>query len=122
MKQSWVAAAVAAMMVMTAPVSSAQVRYWTVDVVVAWSSRTCVELVEPDSYDRSRLLSTQACRSNGTAATTYVVSTGEYYGVDPIMGDNQSLYCAVSLNGGRVYVDYGVAGDGTDINCLGIAP
>lgn len=115
-------AATAVVGVALAVPAGAAVRYYTVDVNLTWSARTCVDLMEPSSVDRTRLIYTQACRVNGMASTSYVVSSGDYFGVDPIMGDNEYLHCSAALNGVNVYNSWATAGNGVQVSCLGIAP
>ena len=107
---------------LTAPPARAMSRYYAVDVSVTWTDRTCVDVMEPSSVDRARLVYSSACRANGMASVSYLVSSGEYFGVDPIMGDNTYIHCSAALNGQMMYNSWARAGDGTDVNCLGIAP
>jgi hypothetical protein len=116
------AAGALALAMVTAAPAQAQVRYYSAEVTLTWTDRTCVDVIEPNGYDRTQLTYNQACRPNGIASVRYAVSSGEYFGVDPIMGDNTYLHCSASLNGVQVYNSWGTAGDGTDINCIGIAP
>lgn len=48
------------------------------------------------------------------------VYPGQVYGVNPIMGDAAAVGCSVvNVTSGAVLAsDYGVAGDGFDVNCL----
>lgn len=50
------------------------------------------------------------------------VQRGDFYGADPIIGDNSYVSCRVTVDGVEVLHSEAYAGDGHDCNCLAIMP
>lgn len=53
-----------------------------------------------------------------TATWTELRVSGQYIGVDPIMGSNNWVSCRLYVDGALVVADHADAGDGTDVTCL----
>lgn len=53
-----------------------------------------------------------------TATWNELRVSGQYIGVDPIMGANNWISCTLYVNGELVVSDHADAGDGTDVTCL----
>ncbi|AEL97976.1 hypothetical protein CL65_gp068 [Mycobacterium phage Patience] len=92
--------------------SPAKATPWSyVRVEVFWTGTPCIYVRVPEGDLR------YAC---GGAYTFWNDGpVGSLLGVDPIMGAASTLSCVLYLNGLIELTDYGVAGDGTDINCMG---
>lgn len=48
--------------------------------------------------------------------------SGDYFGADPIIGDNAYVSCVVTVDGREVLRDAAARGDGHDCNCLRVMP
>jgi len=55
---------------------------------------------------------------NGRVDLVDTVQPGDYYGADPIIGDNSYVSCRVVVDGVEVLRDEAYRGDGHDCNCL----
>lgn len=99
-------------------------RYVHALAVVEWQGTNCVLASGPSMGNRYII---------GTPSTTCVAGyygavhsaswdqngySGQYVGIDPIMGDNNWISCVVYVNGRVEKTDYASAGDGSDVNCL----
>jgi hypothetical protein len=82
---------------------------WYTKTVVRWTGASCIQLDYPGG-------SGGAC--GGGWEIPHQVVRGQEFGVDPVMGDANWIFCEVWIEGQVVYSDYAYAGDGTDVNCL----
>lgn len=114
-----VAFLIAAVSILAAPKSHAQVGSM-IHVSVVWSGPTnCIETVEP-SRQGYNLLRQNQCMASQSYTQDYYSRLGEYIGVDPIMGAADWISCVVQIDGVTSKVSFATAGDGNDVNCLQI--
>ena len=92
--------------------------------VVEWAGTPCVAATGP-SMGNPYVIGTPSvtCQPGPAGAPRWsrwdeVRASGQYVGVDPIMGGNAWISCALYINGALEMTDYAAAGDGTDVTCL----
>jgi hypothetical protein len=100
----------------------AQATVHLVTVSATWSPMVCMLEQEPALVNHFIVTTDTWCSASGMWTATYTVSSGQWFGTDPIMGNNTYIHCSATLVGVQVFNDWGTAGDGHDINCLGTAP
>ena len=123
MKQYLVLGTVLSGLLWSAPLAEADY-YVHALAVVEWQGTDCVIAAGPSMGNRYVI---------GTPSTTCMYGpfgsarwaqwdqsgySGQYVGIDPIMGANNWIKCTVYVNGRIEKTDYASAGDGTDVNCL----
>jgi hypothetical protein len=76
-----------------------------------WGPYSCITLNDPSGTHT-------AC--GGSADAHYYANAGEWVGVDPVIGPNSWVSCYIAgPDNVAFFSDFGTAGDGHDINCLG---
>lgn len=107
-----------------APHSNAYVRQVSASTLVEWQGSSCVAAVGP-SLGNPYVIGTPSytCQPGPVGSSRWarwdeLRVSGQYVGVDPIMGDNNWVRCTLFINGVLEMTDYADAGDGTDVTCL----
>jgi hypothetical protein len=86
--------------------------------LVSWEGSPCIDMRFSDatsSYTYVR----SACGGSFTWTESNVWS-GDWVGVDPIMGTASFIACDLWVDGALSWTDYAYAGNGHDVNCLRI--
>lgn len=103
---------------------NAHARYITAVTVVEWQGTGCVVATGP-SLGNPYLLGTPSttCMGGPPGSVRWARwdqggYSGQYIGVNPIMGANNWISCTLYVNGAIEVSDYASAGDGTDVTCL----
>ena len=89
-----------------------------VHVVEGWTGTNCLSLYGPGTHDRGTVGHATDCSAALTFTWDYAAAPGEWIGVDPEMGANSSIACAVYIDGYLMSDDYAAAGDGHNATCL----
>jgi hypothetical protein len=88
---------------------------------VYWNGPECIMAVTADPNFPSTTWTHSICSPIGAYVLTESnVWKGDWAGVDPIMGAATYIECQTWINGRLVFSDSADAGDGTDVNCLGV--
>ena len=86
--------------------------------IVSWGGTACIEHSGASNGNAYALGYGHTCMPySHVAAWDETRYSGQWIGVDPIMGNADWIGCTITVNG-YSYTDYASAGDGTDVNCL----
>ena len=98
--------------------------YVSASTLVEWQGTPCVTATGP-SLGNPYVIGTPSvtCQPGPSGAVRWsrwdeVRSSGQYVGVNPIMGGNAWIRCTLFINGAVEVTDFAAAGDGTDVTCL----
>ena len=91
---------------------------YRVEVDVSWSGTSCVNYHGRSESNHYRTASGFQCAGSQSLFWTYYSSPGETIGIDPEMGNNSFVSCALYINGRFVASDSAYAGDGHEATCL----
>ncbi|MCV7251624.1 DUF732 domain-containing protein [Mycobacterium hackensackense] len=90
-----------------------------VATTVTWSGPACIDVKSAVVGQPTQLVSQQICSPDRSVTRNEGArKSGDFFGVDPIMGSADFLSCQVDVDGAVRVRDQGTAGDGHDINCL----
>lgn len=104
--------------------ADAYVNQVSASTLVEWQGSPCVQATGP-SVGNPYVLGTPSytCQPGPSGAPRWarwdeLRVSGQYVGVDPIMGDNNWIKCTLFINGAVEVSDYATRGDGTNVTCL----
>ena len=89
-----------------------------VEVDVSWSGTSCIYFHARSESNHYRTASGSQCAGSQSLFWTYYASPGEAIGIDPEMGGNSFVSCALYVDGRYVASDSAYANDGTEATCL----
>lgn len=99
-------------------------RYISAVAVVEWQGTGCVVATGP-SLGNPYLVGTPSttCTPGSYGSPRWARwdqggYSGQFIGINPIMGANNWISCTLYVNGAVEVTDYAAAGDGTDVTCL----
>lgn len=104
--------------------AKAYINQVSASTLVEWQGSSCVQATG-GSVGNPYVLGTPSytCQPGPVSAARWarwdeIRVSGQYVGIDPIMGDNNWIKCTLFINGAVEVSDYAARGDGTDVTCL----
>ena len=87
---------------------------------VSWVGPRCIDATQPVAGNYYQLMTGPICSGSRELTVSTGANSGQWVGLDPIIGSASSVACFLIIDGRIDYSDYAAAGDGHDCNCLRI--